>query len=139
MKILHLGKYSLDKRGGIETATAVIAEFQARHGDCVRILCFADASRQTAFRGVLINEAKISKIIYSQPISVQYFIRGVLEVLRADIVHLHAPNFLAFFYGFFWGYGRGTGRTLSRLFPFTHIRGASLPPFIPLRPFPEKN
>lgn len=100
MKILHLGKYYLPNKGGIETATKQILEnndgkfqstlvhfgvenFEKQHKKYKQICC------------------KVLIKLFSQPLSVSYFYKIIKEAPKNEIIHIHAPNPIAYLAIFF--------------------------------------
>jgi glycosyltransferase involved in cell wall biosynthesis len=96
-QIVHFGKYYFPDSGGIESVTLSLAKGAAAAGYTVTVVCFkkSDASDTEFINGVRIIRTPIWKLFASQPLSWKYFVGCLRESLRADIVHLHAPNMVA--------------------------------------------
>lgn len=95
--IVHFGKYYFPDAGGIESVTLSLAKGAAAAGYAVTVVCFkkSDASDTEFINGVRIVRTPIWRLFVSQPLAWRYFLGCLRESLRADIVHLHAPNMLA--------------------------------------------
>lgn len=95
-RILHLGKYYPPEYGGIESVAEALAEDHAEAGHCVKVLCFSRVkSRIEKSQSVIIRRFRQWFELKSQPINLFYIFAGFKALLRADIVHLHAPNLFA--------------------------------------------
>jgi glycosyltransferase involved in cell wall biosynthesis len=97
MKIVHLGKYYRPDSGGIESVTESLARGVAALGHQITVVCFkkTKAAFDEVVDGVNIVRAPIWKIISSQPLGLNYFLKCIKISRKSDIVHLHAPNMLA--------------------------------------------
>ena len=92
--ILVLGKYYPPYSGGIEVNTRDVSEgLAAEH--TVTVICFNHdkGSRTDIINNVTVKRFGILATLKSQPVSFALF----LAILRAkaDIIHFHAPNFVA--------------------------------------------
>ena len=95
--IVHFGKYYSPESGGIETATMCFARGAVLAGHAVTVVCFDknNVKNNSAIDGVHIIRAPIAKLVASQPLGLKYLFFCLKAAKGADIVHLHAPNFLA--------------------------------------------
>lgn len=93
-RIVVVGKYYPPCRGGIEVNTRDVAEFLARAHD-VTVLASAHEGPSSAesLNGVAVRRYATPAVIKGQPIS-PGLVGGILAS-RADVYHLHAPNFVA--------------------------------------------
>ncbi|MBB1464850.1 glycosyltransferase [Vibrio sp. SG41-7] len=96
MKVLHLGKYYSPFSGGIEFVNQQIAEYSVEKGVETTVLCFGHKNENTVINGVSVIRCKSNVKLLSQPLSLGYLIKGFMEALRHDTLHVHSPNFLAF-------------------------------------------
>jgi len=96
-KILHLAKYYYPERGGIETVVKNLAEYSASHGYSVTVLCFSHKNQFEQISKLRIIRTRQQIKFKSQPLSLIYFVQGIILSWKADIIHLHAPNFLSYF------------------------------------------
>ena len=97
MKILHLGKYYPPIYGGIESVTEALAVSHARDGHEVTVLSFAGKpGEETAADDLHIIRARELYVYKSQPLSPSYMLHALRLLRDADIVHVHAPNALAY-------------------------------------------
>jgi glycosyltransferase involved in cell wall biosynthesis len=103
--VLHLGKYYPPTRGGIETVTEVLATAAARDGHDTGVLCFSRTPGRRVEQGVAVTECGALVTIASQPIGLKYLFQAIFLGRRSDIVHLHAPNFVAALACLFLGRG----------------------------------
>lgn len=95
-KIVHLGKYYPPDMGGTEIVTQSLAQAASENGYDVNVICFDQSGTGGRIDGkVNVKRFPILKMIKSQPISIRYFIAAIREGRRADIIHLHSPNFVA--------------------------------------------
>jgi glycosyltransferase involved in cell wall biosynthesis len=95
-KILHLGKFFPPEYGGIESVTDTLAVGASASGHLVEIVCFTNKQSRVERRGaVVIRRHKSRLVCASQPLSFSYFAEAWRQSRRADIVHIHAPNYLA--------------------------------------------
>jgi glycosyltransferase involved in cell wall biosynthesis len=97
LNILHLGKYYYPAKGGIETVVKNLAEYSARQGNFVTVLCFSQVNGVEHISNVKIVKSRQLLKLNSQPISFVYFFQGIYQSWKADIIHVHTPNFLALF------------------------------------------
>lgn len=96
IKIVHFGKYYPPDMGGTEIVTQSLALAASEGGYDVTVICFDQSGTGGASDGgVVVKRYPILKTISSQPLSFAYFFSVVREGCKADIVHLHAPNFVA--------------------------------------------
>jgi glycosyltransferase involved in cell wall biosynthesis len=94
-RILHLGKFYPPDNGGIESVTASLARGAARAGHSVTVHCFEEHAKGDAIdEGVRIHRVPQLIKLASQPLGFRYFWRGWLLALKADVIHVHAPNML---------------------------------------------
>lgn len=95
--IVHFGKYFFPDAGGIESVTLSLAKGAVAAGHNVTVVCFKKSNTNDVefINGVRIIRAPIWRLFASQPLSWGYFLDCLRESLRADIVHLHAPNMVA--------------------------------------------
>lgn len=96
IEIVHFGKYYLPDSGGIESVTVSLANGAVAAGHSVKVICFekTPAQREEVIDGVRVRRAPIYRLIASQPLGLSYFLNCLSSARRAEIVHLHAPNFL---------------------------------------------
>lgn len=96
-RIVHWAKYYPPHSGGMESVVASLAEGAARLGHAVEVVCFSDAPglRETRPCGARIARCRARLKPASQPLSLRYLLAAWSGARRADIVHLHMPNFLA--------------------------------------------
>lgn len=94
--IVHFGKYYFPDAGGIESVTVSLAKGAALVGHTVSVVCFekTPASKKEIIDGVQVIRAPIEKLLASQPLGFQYFLKCLSVAKKADVVHLHAPNML---------------------------------------------
>ena len=95
-RIIAVGKYYPPYSGGIEANTQAICEALLPYHD-IEVICFNDkrSSEIDKINGVRVHRVATNIVIKSQPVSLA-FIFAILQS-RADIYHLHAPNFMAVF------------------------------------------
>ena len=98
-RIVHFGKYYSPESGGIETATKCFAGGAVSAGHTVTVICFSknNIKNDDTIDGVHIIRAPIAKLVASQPLGLKYLFFCLKAAKGADIIHLHAPNFLAAF------------------------------------------
>jgi glycosyltransferase involved in cell wall biosynthesis len=96
IEIVHFGKYYLPDSGGIESVTVSLAKGAVAAGNSVKVVCFekTPAPQEEVIDGVKVFRAPIYRLIASQPLGFSYFLECLSSARRAEIVHLHAPNFL---------------------------------------------
>lgn len=97
IKVLHLGKFFSPRKGGIETATEnIINSTSSDIEHC--LICFENNNT--------ILEPNIKRCryvsIFNQPLSLRYCLEYYRQYLKADIVYLHSPNYLALLLIFFF-------------------------------------
>lgn len=96
MRILHLGKFYPPDFGGIESVTQALATDHARAGHRVEVLCFGRSEQGIAKSANLaVRRFRPIATLFSQPLSIAYLVVAIRRARRADIVHVHTPNFLA--------------------------------------------
>lgn len=93
-KVLVLGKYYPPFHGGVEATTRDISETLAAEHDVV-VYCF---NHEKGIREDVINRVRVKRFapfltLQSQPLSLSLFFATIWA--KADVIHLHAPNFLA--------------------------------------------
>jgi glycosyltransferase involved in cell wall biosynthesis len=98
MRILHLGKYYVPQRGGIERHTQGLAEACVRAGDSVAVLVHRAPghwrSTREAIAGVEVRRAGcIAAPVYT-PLSpaFPFELARALREFAPDLLHLHLPN-----------------------------------------------
>jgi len=93
-QVLVLGKYYPPFSGGIEVNTRDVSEALAKGHD-VSVFCFNHerGTKTETINGVCIKRFGMLANVKSQPVSLSM----IFEIARAnpDIVHFHAPNFVA--------------------------------------------
>lgn len=95
-RIVHLGKFYPPDMGGTEIITQSVAQAASGVGYEVVVVCFDQSGKGGDKDGaVSVLRYPVAKIVSSQPLSFSYFFAAVREARKADIVHLHAANFLA--------------------------------------------
>ena len=103
MNILHLGKYYSPDRGGIESVTQTLAEgCSSLHK--ITVLClsrFKHSNTKFSNKNISIFRIKFNFIFLSQPLSFSYILNAIRLAKINDLIHIHAPNFLAVFSLFF--------------------------------------
>lgn len=94
--ILQIGKYYPPEMGGTEVVTEQISRALAKLGHWVNVLCFTKgsslietSSHTRVFRYPVLFSLK------GQPVSLGYIFSGIALVRTADVIHVHAQNFLA--------------------------------------------
>jgi len=94
-KIVHLAKFFPPHKGGIEKITSIFAN--NNENSKISIIAFSNKVTPN------IRKKNLNVIIckslfegYSQPFSFKYIYQGIKGLLKSDIVHVHAPNILAF-------------------------------------------
>ncbi len=100
MKILHVGKYQFEKRGGIETLTYQLCKKLIKSKYDVSVLCSSEG-RDTAeetYDGIPCVRAATWLVVGSAPIcpfQLWYFLRNRKTF---DLLHVHLPNPFATFF-----------------------------------------
>ncbi|WP_081700184.1 glycosyltransferase [Azonexus hydrophilus] len=95
-RIVHLGKFYPPDMGGTEIITQSVAKAASEVGYDVVVVCFGQSGNGgDKDAGVSVLRYPVAKIVSSQPLSFGYFFAAVREARKADIVHLHAANFLS--------------------------------------------
>jgi rhamnosyl/mannosyltransferase len=96
MRVLQVGKFYPPDPGGVETATAQMAEALTRLGHENAVLCFAGKGSYADGAGpVPVIRAAVFATIASQPLSSEYLLRLADLAPRFDVLHVHWPNPLA--------------------------------------------
>lgn len=90
MKVLHLGKYSLDAPGGIEAVQNLHSRYLSSKVDWFSINFSTDKKIE---RNPLSISFPCVRLL-SQPFSIKYFIFAIFSFSKFDVIHLHAPNLL---------------------------------------------
>ena len=103
--IVHLGKFYPPVSGGIESVTSTLAKGASGAGDDVTVVCFdfGDDSRREINDGVSVVRCPTKLTVASQPLGLRYFLESISAAQKSELVHLHAPNFLAAFCVLFIG------------------------------------
>ncbi len=99
MNILHIGKKYYPDHGGIESVTKILAEASINYGNNVSVCCFTNNTKLSS-KIDYIADVKILRChsiftLLSQPISLIYIYKIIIESRKADIIHFHFPNILA--------------------------------------------
>jgi glycosyltransferase involved in cell wall biosynthesis len=96
-RVVHLAKFYPPHVGGMETVVASFARAAAKAGWAVEVVCFDSASAvgDVCDTGVRICRTRFRLRPASQPLSARYLWVALSRARNADLVHLHAPNFLA--------------------------------------------
>jgi glycosyltransferase involved in cell wall biosynthesis len=99
MNIVHFGKFYYPISGGIESVNKTLADGAAVAGHKVSVIYFSKSCQITPseMSGVDLVACPYRVSVSSQPISISYLINCVNLSKGVDIVHIHAPNLLAFF------------------------------------------
>lgn len=94
MRILHLSKYYHPYRGGIEKVIKELAEAALEQGHDVTVICSSENNQRVeeTVNGVRVIRLPQWGTVFSQPLTPSIFWGVREEFLRADVVHLHAPN-----------------------------------------------
>lgn len=97
--IIHLAKYYLPDHGGIESVTFSLARGAYAAGYVVTVVCFAKHAPvgKEVLSGIKVIRSPVMSVIASQPIGFRYLINCLKSSWKADLIHLHMPNFLAAF------------------------------------------
>jgi len=97
MKILHISKYYSPYKGGIENVVFNLVEGSIKMGDQVDVLCFNDSLKSSTeeFDNHKIFRAKRLFVLFSLPISFEFFFKLIKLCNHYDIIHVHLPNPLA--------------------------------------------
>lgn len=98
--VLHISKYYLPFRGGLEEVVTSLAEGAFQKGHHARVLCAAHESSldsREEINGVDVFRYKTLAKVASQPICLAYLTKLREHLQWADIVYLHTPNPLAEF------------------------------------------
>lgn len=95
MKILHLGKYFYPYFGGIETVTTqIIANTKQEYQ--TTLIHFGTNNLERKIKKVKQISCKVLFSIFSQPVSFKYITSTIREIPKSQIIHMHAPNPLAY-------------------------------------------
>lgn len=95
IKILHLGKFYPPDYGGIESVTkSIIDDTTKEIGH--KIICFSKKRKRYINDNKNITRCNVLFNIKNQPISLKYFFKSIFEFRKADIIHVHCPNILAY-------------------------------------------
>ena len=94
-KIVHLAKFFPPHKGGIEKITSIFAN--NNENSKITIIAFSNKfTPNIRKRNLNVIICKTLFESYSQPFSFNYIYQGIKGLLKSDIVHVHAPNILAF-------------------------------------------
>jgi glycosyltransferase involved in cell wall biosynthesis len=93
--VLHLSKYYPPDNGGIEKITSIIVEEKTKKYIDKMVVCFC--KKKSNKKNKKIKRSRPLITIASQPFNIKYIYDAIIESFRADIIHVHAPNPLAFF------------------------------------------
>ena len=94
-KIVHLAKFFPPHKGGIEKITSIFAN--NNENSKITIIAFSNKfTPNIRKRNLNVIICKTLFESYSQPFSFNYIYQGIKGLLKSDIVHIHAPNILAF-------------------------------------------
>ncbi|MDG2252175.1 MAG: glycosyltransferase [Methylophilaceae bacterium] len=94
-KIVHLAKFFPPHKGGIEKITSIFAS--NNENSKITIIAFSNKfTPNIRKRNLNVIICKTLFESYSQPFSFNYIYQGIKGLLKSDIVHVHAPNILAF-------------------------------------------
>ena len=96
-KILHLSKYNIPRYGGIERVVDTITSGLCRTYNHT-IISFKKLVHEQSNKKLNIDNICESSLltILSQPINIHYFINVKKYINNVDLVHIHAPNLVAF-------------------------------------------
>lgn len=96
--LVHIAKFYSPDRGGIETVTKYLANFSVSHFHSVRVIAFTNDRKKVGvekLNGVVVERYYARFNFFSQPLSMSYMLRILKVIQTTDIVHAHAPNYLA--------------------------------------------
>lgn len=94
-KIVHLAKYYPPHKGGIETITSIFDQKKSNYN--ITFVAFSQKISNISFsQKNKIIRCKVLFSIFSQPYSFRYILASLREIKDADIIHVHAPNIIAF-------------------------------------------
>jgi len=94
LKILHLAKFFDPQKGGIETITSLLVNNNKKFLNTVIYFGKKD-NKITKLSNTYFSTKTIFKLL-SQPFSFRYMLVGIREIKKADIVHIHSPNIIAY-------------------------------------------
>ncbi|MGE4317487.1 MAG: glycosyltransferase [Deferribacterales bacterium] len=100
MRILHVGKYQFEKRGGIETLTYQLCRKLIDHAYDVRVLCSSEGNKTAVetYDNIPCVRAATWIVVGSAPICPFQFIYFLKNRKKFDLLHVHLPNpFVTFF------------------------------------------
>jgi rhamnosyl/mannosyltransferase len=97
MRVLHVGKYYYPYKGGIETLMKDVSESLVSHKTATTVLVFNDSNKTEIARINGVNVIRCSSLfkLFSQPISISYFVLFFRLYRRYEIIHVHLPNILS--------------------------------------------
>lgn len=93
MKILHIGKYSLEFSGGIEKTINLLSEYLANKHEVTVVTNSLKKKRQTYFHKKILYEDLPTKNIFSAPITPKLI--SFLKGKEYDIIQISHPNPMA--------------------------------------------
>jgi len=96
MRIVHIGKFYPPEWGGIESITHGLAVEHAAASHDVTVVCFTRGGATVTVGNPEIIRIKARYEKASQPLSFDYIRKAIAVAKKADIVHIHAPNLLAY-------------------------------------------
>ena len=105
LHIVHFAKFYYPYSGGIESVTRSIANGARSSGRySISVVCFeknTQAFSRELVEGIDVLRCPVKFTFFSQPFGLRYLLSCFSQAKRANIVHLHAPNFVALFAAFF--------------------------------------
>lgn len=94
MNILHISKFYVPYKGGIESVVADLVEGSITQGHQVDVLCFNNSfvNSNESFKNHNVFRTRKLFSLFSLPISFSYLIKIFKIINNYDIVHVHLPN-----------------------------------------------